>query len=172
MANTPIYRVVYLVPSGKDSLANQSRPFDWGERDYFYNCHRDGGDYKWFSNNVSTAEGNPLPESMTPSWTFDRRWNPESTTGPSIMKSDLHDHFVIFFFSEPVTVIGTPILKSKSGAELKYESGGGTNTLRFDSDKRLAKEDLANLQILGDAKIAGTNASVHERDVNFETSLK
>lgn len=182
MADTPIYRVVYLVPSGKDSFANQSRPFNWGERDYFYNCHREGGDYPWFADNLRMAEGNPVPESITPSppeadaplaqWTFGGRWNPESTTGPSIKKSELHDRFVLFFFSEPITVVGAPILKSKNGAELKYDSGGGTNTLRFNSDKRLVKEDLSGLHILGNAKVEGTIASVLERDANFELSLE
>ena len=27
----------------------------WGERSYFCNCHRDGGDYAWLTNNLSSA---------------------------------------------------------------------------------------------------------------------
>jgi pectinesterase len=174
MADTPIYRVVY-----KDSAADQSRPFNWGERDYFYNCHRDGGDYSWFADNLKTAEGNLLAKDITPSWTFGGKWNPESTDGPKILKSEVHDHFVRLFFSEPLTVIGNPVLKSEDGTELTYDSGAGTNTLRFNSSRELTKADLEGLQILkdpargiGGARIEGTIASVHERQAKFDVSVE
>jgi pectinesterase len=190
MADTPIYRVVYhysevgrmdsswrsynAIPFDSSNIVqlNRSRPFNWGERDYFYNCKRDGGDYPWFADNLNSAAGHPTPASVTPSWTFGGKWNPESTVGPGIIGSEIHDRFVLFFFSEPVTVIGLPILKSGDGRELKYDSGAGTNTLRFDSDRELEKNDLKGLKILGDAKIVGTIASVQERDAKFGASVR
>ncbi|HUI29611.1 MAG TPA: pectinesterase family protein [Candidatus Acidoferrales bacterium] len=162
MSDTPIYRVVY-----SDSAANQSRPFNWGERDYFYNCHKDGGDYPWLADNLKNSEGNPAPEDITPSWTFGGKWDPESAGGPTVVKQEVDDCRVLFTFSEPVTVVGTPILKLKDGTELRYNSGGGTVTLRFDSDKKLMDVDFSDLQIVNNSDIGGTIASVHERKAVF-----
>lgn len=62
MKDTPIYRV----PT--------SNTINWGERIYYYNCHRIGGnDFSWYSNNlpadVKTAD-------ITVNWVFKNRWNP------------------------------------------------------------------------------------------------
>jgi pectinesterase len=167
IADIPIYHVMY-----KDSIANQSRPFNWGERAYFYGCHKDGGDSPWFADNLTTAEGSPTEKEVTPSWTFSGKWNPESTDGPKVVKRERHNRFVNFYFSEPVTVIGSPVLKSKNGTMLKYYSGSGSNTLRFDSERELTDEDVKGLQLAGGSRIEGTIASVHERDANFESSLE
>lgn len=47
----------------------------WGERIYYYNCHREGGnDFKWYANNLpaSVDAGN-----INVKWVFKNRWNPE-----------------------------------------------------------------------------------------------
>lgn len=54
-------------------------PWKWGDRHYFFDCHRDGGDYPWFADNLSAAEGSPLPEQITAPWTFDNKWDPEAS---------------------------------------------------------------------------------------------
>lgn len=95
---------------------------------------------------------------------------PESNVGPKVVKSTVHDTFALLYFSEPVTVIGVPVVRSKNGTELRYDSGAGTNTLRLDSEKEFSKADLEGLQIVNDGKIEGTLASVHEREVNFSES--
>ena len=51
----------------------------WGDRHYFYDCHREGGDYAWFGNNLETAEGSPRAENIDAKWAFDGKWDPEST---------------------------------------------------------------------------------------------
>ena len=48
----------------------------WGRRVYYYNAHREGGDYAWMKNNLATAEGAPTASQITPAWTFGGRWNP------------------------------------------------------------------------------------------------
>jgi len=59
-------KAIYRVPT--------TNTIQWGERIYYYNCHREGGnDYTWYSNN--------LPETMKPAdisvnWVFGSRWNP------------------------------------------------------------------------------------------------
>ena len=49
----------------------------WGDRAWYHNCHRAGGDYHWHKNNLKAAPGSPKPEDITPAWTFNGRWNPE-----------------------------------------------------------------------------------------------
>ncbi|MFL5738979.1 MAG: pectinesterase family protein [Flavisolibacter sp.] len=49
----------------------------WGRRVYYYNCHKEGGDFSWFKNNLDTANPAPKPEDITASWLFRDAWNPE-----------------------------------------------------------------------------------------------
>jgi pectinesterase len=66
MADRPFYRP----PSSP-------REWQWGDRHYFYNCHRESLDYSWFKDNLSDAEGSPTRDQITALWTFDKKWNPE-----------------------------------------------------------------------------------------------
>jgi pectinesterase len=75
MGDRPIY-----APHNSPNLV----PWVWGSRHYFSNCHREGGDFAWFNNNIATAEGTPSPEEMTAEWTFGGKWNPESEM-PSVL---------------------------------------------------------------------------------------
>ena len=161
MADKPIFFVFNKNP-------NDNRPFNWGERDYFYNCHKDGGDLDWFKDNLSTAKGSPKPEDITPSWTFDGKWDPESTVGPDIIKYNIEGDSVLFYFDEHLTIIGSPELKSSTGKLLKYESGGGSNTLKFVSTSSLSKDDLKNLSLISGGKVLGTIASVKDRAASFK----
>jgi pectinesterase len=72
MADRPIY-----LPNSPNS-----RPWIWGTRHYFFNCHREGGDYDWFKDNLADADGSPHPDSVTAGWTFDGKWDPEGTMPP------------------------------------------------------------------------------------------
>ncbi|HVN49233.1 MAG TPA: pectinesterase family protein [Bacteroidota bacterium] len=72
MADRPIYHPV----------SPSSLPWQWGSRHYYYNCHRVGGDYDWFRNNLETAEGHPNANDVTAAWTFAGKWNPEETMPP------------------------------------------------------------------------------------------
>jgi pectinesterase len=69
MADRPIYH----------PISPNSVPWIWGERHYFYNCHREGGDYNWFLNNLESAEGSPNANEITAKWTFRGTWDPEET---------------------------------------------------------------------------------------------
>lgn len=68
MADAP----VYLNPS------NPQNTILWGKRVYFFNSHRNGGDYSWHKDNLHEAKGSPKAEIITPQWTFGGRWNPLS----------------------------------------------------------------------------------------------
>jgi pectinesterase len=61
-------RDIYLVPT--------SNIIKWGRRVYYYNCHRQGGDYPWFKNNLSSAKGSPSAAEISAAWVFGKRWDP------------------------------------------------------------------------------------------------
>lgn len=60
MADKPIYRV----PTTNN--------IQWGERIWYYNCHRQGGnDYAWYANNLPAGLE---PAQINTSWVFGDRW--------------------------------------------------------------------------------------------------
>ncbi len=62
MADKPIYLV-----ANKNTIL-------WGERIYYYNCHRQGGDdFGWFNNNLPAGV---TEKNITVNWVFGNRWNP------------------------------------------------------------------------------------------------
>lgn len=69
-ANNMADKDIYLVPT--DNI------IQWGRRIYYSDCHRVGGDFSWFANNISTAKGSPSTKEINASWTFKGQWNPES----------------------------------------------------------------------------------------------
>jgi len=71
MADTPIYRPF-----------TSKMEWQWGLRHYYYNCHREGGDYSWFKDNLESAEGSPKENEITAEWTFAGKWDPEKTLPP------------------------------------------------------------------------------------------
>jgi pectinesterase len=71
MADTPIYWP-----------ASSKTQWKWGDRHYYYNCHRDSGDFVWFRDNLETAETAPNESDITAKWTFDGKWDPEETMPP------------------------------------------------------------------------------------------
>ena len=58
------------------------REWAWGDRHYFFNCHRTGGDFSWFRDNLSSAQGSPDAGTIDARWTFDGRWDPEAAMKP------------------------------------------------------------------------------------------
>jgi len=67
MADRPIYR-----PSAPETYVFPARY-------YYWNSHREGGEFPWFANNLATAETAPHPRAVTARWTFAGKWDPEET---------------------------------------------------------------------------------------------
>lgn len=67
MADRPIYR-----PSAPETYLSPARY-------YYWNDHREGGDYPWFADNLASADTSPHPRAITAAWTFAGRWDPEAT---------------------------------------------------------------------------------------------
>lgn len=156
MKDEPIFRVAY-----EDESRN--RPFNWGKRYYYYGCEREGGNFSWFEDNLESAGDSVNPGKITAAWTFGNRWDPESNAGPAILKKEINGDSLLLYFSEPVTVIGKPVIESSSGKHFKYFSGGGSGTLRLVADSKINSGDIESLKIINQSKITGTIASVRER---------
>ncbi len=65
MANKDIFRV----PT--------NNTIQWGHRVYYQNCHREGGDYKWHADNLSSAPGSPTAQMINADWVFKGQWRPD-----------------------------------------------------------------------------------------------
>lgn len=48
----------------------------WPRRVYYADCHKEGGDYSWFKNNLETAAGKPVVKNITVDWLFKGKWKP------------------------------------------------------------------------------------------------
>jgi len=160
LADQSIYRVVYA-----DSTRN--RPFNWGERTYFYNCHRESGDYHWFKDNLAATPDALQPEQITAQWTFTDKWDPETKTGPIINDVKINGNEILLTFNEIISVNGKPVLHSKSGKVLDYDSGAGSPCLKFRSDTKIEKAELVGLVVANEAEIIGTIASIYERPADL-----
>jgi len=130
-------RVIYPLNGGTPTAADiqNNKEHDptniWGERSYYYNTHRDGGDYAWMRENLETAPGAPKPGQITAAWTFEGKWDPENKLGPAVTKVDGQGGRIAVTFGESVTVKGRPRLTLKGGGWADYASGSGSATLLF-----------------------------------------
>jgi pectinesterase len=159
MIDKPPFRVIYPLngstPSESDIARNKEldKSNVWGERSFFYNCHREGGDYSWLTNNLSTAPGAPRPEQINAAWTFGGTWDPEKTAGPVIQKVSLAGERASLTFNESVTVKSKPRLKLSGNTFADYASGSGTDTLVFNLPKG-AKTEVVSIDLNSGAIIA------------------
>jgi len=149
MADRPIKRVIYPLNAGEPSEADiqknaeNDRSNIWGERNYFWNCHREGGDFAWHSNNLASAAGSPKPEQINAAWTFAGKWDPERSAGPVIKQIKAGAGQIGVMFSEPVTVKGKPRLTLRDGKSAHYASGSGSDWLMFNLPEDTASEASA-----------------------------
>ena len=173
LSNRPPQRVIYPLDHGQPSEVDTRRNHDldasniWGERAYFYNCHRDGGDYPWHHDNLSSATNSPSAQQITAVWTFAGKWDPERHDGPVIRKVSQQDGLVEVIFGENVTVKGKPRLVLKSGEFANYTTGSGSNTLAFEIPAS-GKSVVSTIDLQGGNIIAsGAAASLRVADLSL-----
>jgi len=142
LADHAPHRVIYPLsgtnPTTQDTQRNKTydKTNIWGERVYFFDCHREGGDYPWFEDNLTSAPGSPTDKEITAAWTFDGKWDPESTVGPRLVSLSSDGAKMSVEFSEPVTVKGKPNLyvAAKAAGHNStgtYAGGSGSKTIVF-----------------------------------------
>lgn len=151
------YRVIYplngLTPSEADIKRNKELDLInlWGERFYYFNSHRNSGDFPWHADNLASAPGSPAPAQITAAWTFAGTWDPERTAGPKVQRIEKQKETVQLIFSEHVTVKGRPRLKLQNGTFADYVSGSGSDMLVFSA---ATETEITSLDLQGGAIIA------------------
>lgn len=157
LRDRPPYRVIYPLAGGAASEADAARNRElgprnrWGERSFYFNTHRAGGDYAWHADNLAAAPVPPAPDQVNASWTFGRTWDPERTQPPAVRRITAKGDSFAVEFTEVVTVKGTPALQLTNGARLGYASGSGTDTLRFTSSAAGSRAAAAGIDLNGGA---------------------
>lgn len=165
MTDKPPRRVIYPLGNAPATEADIKRNKDldsknlWGERAYFWNCRRDGGDFDWFTNNLAAAVGSPKPEQITAAWTFAAAWNPENMAGPRIQQIKTGAAQIGVMFNESVTVKGKPRLVLGAGKFADYVGGSGSNTLVFRVPEGVVDE-VVSVDLNGGAIIATEAAAM------------
>lgn len=153
------YRVIYPLAGGPPTEADKKRNADYdrtnvfGERAYFHDSHRIGGDYPWHRDNLASAPGAPKPEQITAAWTFANSWDPERTDEPRIisLRHQAQPDRLIVTFSEVVTARGKPRLVFPNGDFAHLLSGSGTTTLEFSSPNAAFSGTTPRLDLNGGA---------------------
>jgi PelA/Pel-15E family pectate lyase len=130
---------------------------NWGKRVYYYNCHRDGGDYKWHADN--------LPENITPdlinsNWAFEGKWKMETEENDVVAAVAANQNVML-----TTAAVKTSIVKEKDlVAEnmLLYQRANGGWPKHFQGDKKvdynhqLTETELKELRSGYDAGIDAT----------------
>ncbi len=162
MADEPIYRVTY------PDNPSRNRPYLFGERKYFYNCSREGGNYEWFADNLLKSRPAVM---ITPAWTFDGRWDPENTDPPKIIGWEANGNTLRLYFNELITVWNKPVLISANGTELEFSRGHGRDILEFTAKNKLHSSELIGTLKVEGGSISANTASVYERVLSDEIVL-
>lgn len=141
----------------------KNRPYLYGNRHYYYNCHRVGGDFNWHKNNTDVWPGSVTPSEITAKWSFDGKWDPEGKTAPAMTDFQLTEQGILFYFDELLCVRGKPVLETSSGIKLVFVEGQGRDILRFIPEKKLNSNiNLFPLRVIS-GEILGNHSSVDER---------
>ncbi|MBN2350292.1 MAG: hypothetical protein JXJ22_15750 [Bacteroidales bacterium] len=159
LVDKPIWRVTY------PDEPEKNRPYLYGDRYYYYQCSREGGNFNWFGDNVDTWPGKILPEQINARWTFDGKWDPENKKKQEVNGFKIEGKNLILYFNELVGIRGNVVLKTSTGKRITYSMGRGRDILTFTSDQLLSIDDFTqNSCELISGEIYAVTASVNERN--------
>jgi pectinesterase len=167
MGDRPIYFHTYDDPA-------KNNPYYHGDRNYFYHCTKAGTAYAWYADNLSKAPGSPSPEKITPAWTFNDRWDPESQSPLTITGCTIDGKSLILTFSEIVSVRGEPAFQNHSGKVFRIvkQRFNDTNKLLFVAEAEITKEDLSGELVLQKGDIIASVAGIYERSIGSLFSIE
>lgn len=151
MADRPIYHE-------KSGDPSKDRPYFYGDRHFYYNCKKEGEEYNWYANNLTFK-----PDVVTPEWTFDKQWDPESTSPPAVKNYIIDGNDLFIEFNTLLSIRGKLILKTLTGKFLEFKEGEGRDVLRFQSVDALSNKDIKKSLSIISGQIVDTEASVKER---------
>jgi len=160
MADQPIYLRTY-------EDVRRNNPYLWGDRHYFYNCRKTGTAYKWYSDNLQDAVGQPQAAEITAAWTFAGRWDPESTKPVVITNYRIQGAILELTFNENVTVCGQTEFVTKSGQKFKVIRQRFTDNqrLQFAADKDIKPGDLQGIMHITQGAIIASVANINNRQL-------
>ncbi len=142
----------------------RTRPYLHGDRYYFENCHRVGGDYAWFADNLK--QRGIKKEQITAAWTFDQKWNPVDTSPLTLAQITYEGSSLFLWFKESVNVNGEPVLLLPSGTELQYYKGQGWPRVEFRAKEALDASCLKETIQIRHGSITGNKAAVKAQKLN------
>lgn len=159
MADKPIYWYHYPTEPEKN------RPYFYGNRYFYNNCHRTGGDYAWHKDNPDEWPQGITPSTLTAKRTFDGKWDPETTSSPAMKSCTLTDQGLLISFNELLCIRKKPVLITSTGIRLTYAEGRGRDILRFMPEKPIDDiKKIFPLKVI-DGSIIGNLATVNERAI-------
>lgn len=125
------------------------------ERKYFFNCHRAGGDFAWHADNMPIAPGE-----VTARWTFDGRWDPETTAPPRVETVEVSEDEVHVYFSVPLAGASKVAIVRQDGSRAELMAGDGTRQFVFAG----GSADSAPVRFdFGGDRLYATTATLDER---------
>ncbi|MGD9994828.1 MAG: pectinesterase family protein [Salinivirgaceae bacterium] len=146
----------------------KNRPYLYGNRYYFYNCSRTGGDFPWFADNLNQWPAGVTPENLTAEWTFDGQWNPTDTLPLKVVKKEFNENSLFLWFDQDVMPVGEVSIQTSSGETLNYFNGSGRNRLEFRSEKPINKKSINLPFSLVSGNIQSIKASVTPKYLTHE----
>lgn len=100
--------------------ANPPNTIQWGKRVYYFNCHKEGGDFSWHQNNFPANLG---VNDMNVPWVYDYKWKP--ATG----------NFTDDTILEKATIIKQNVYDTIAENMLLYQRSNGGWPKQFLKDK-------------------------------------
>jgi pectinesterase len=149
----------------------KNRPYLYGDRYYFYHCSRSAGNYDWFADNLQIWPQNTLPQQVTPEWTFDGKWNPESNEPLEVKNIIWENGSVFLYFNVLVMPVDKLIIKSQSGVLFTYQTGAGRDRLEFVSCEKLPSEDLSKPFTVVSGQIHCITATLEPRKIPSQFTI-
>ncbi len=154
--------IEHTIPKDSNGVA---RPYFYGDRYYFYNCHRKEGDFVWFSDNLDKWPDGIKPENLNAFRTFDYKWDPENDSSLKVTGYELKGSQLKLSFNELVATRGKVYIQSNTGKLLEYISGSGRNILLFQSNVSLKQSDVTGKDVFLhlSGEIYAIQANVNEK---------
>jgi len=150
----------------------KNRPYLYGDRYYFYNCSRTGGNFPWFADNLNQWPAGVTPESLSAEWTFDGQWNPVDSTLLQPQAIERINNSLILTFDELVMASHETTIKSFSGKTFKYYKGNGRHKLEFTGEQNLSSEELKQSFFVISGTIQNIQAMVHQKKLKKDFQVE
>jgi len=141
----------------------KNRPYLYGDRYYYYKCSRSAGNYDWFADNLQVWPKNTFPQTVTPEWTFDGKWNPVDTFPITPVKITFEKNSIHLWFNVPVMQKDTPEINSPQGEKYIYESGSGSNRITFTGKHTLPSAEPIQTLFLVKGEVSAISARVRPK---------